>query len=313
MNLRQISYFVSISECNSFLKTSQVLHVSQPTVSSQIKLLEEELGVILFERRPSGVVLTPEGEEFLYYAKNIKKNIQLAKESLRYSNTSTGGSVTVGIPGSLSPILSVKLIQAVRRDLPNVKLKVVSGLTGNLLEWIRDGSIDFGLVFDEIPLYGLDLEWLLTECLYLVGRTADEFDDLVDSNNHIPLTKIRELPLVLPSMAHGLRKVVESHADKAGITLNVCAEVDAYELLFEMVASTDMFTVYSRAGLQGRAYLHLLHSAKIVDPPIERKIFLAHASGRPLNRVVRSVDKYVREILSEAATSKWWGIKNLNN
>jgi LysR family nitrogen assimilation transcriptional regulator len=154
MNLRQIAYFVSISECNSILKASQILHISQPTVSSQIKLLEEELEVVLFERRSSGVILTPEGKEFLTYAKNILNNVQGAKESMRSSKTGEVGSVTVGIPNSLSPILSIKLVQAVRKELPNVRLKVISGMTGNLLEWILQGNIDFGLVFNEIRRSG---------------------------------------------------------------------------------------------------------------------------------------------------------------
>lgn len=310
MNLRQIAYFVSISECNSILKASQILHISQPTVSSQIKLLEEELEVVLFERRSSGVILTPEGKEFLSHAKNILNNVRSAKESMRSSKTGEVGSVTVGIPNSLSPVLSTKLVQTVRKELPNVRLKVISGMTGNLLEWILHGNIDFGLVFNEIPLYGLDLECLLIEYLYLVGRSAEEFEDLVDANDRFSFKNIRGLPLVLPSTDHGLRKMVEAHAQQVGVPLNVCAEVDGHELLPEMVAGTDMFTVFSRAGLQGRAYLHSLHSVKIVDPPIERKIFLAHAAGRPLSRVARNVDRYVRQILLEAAKSAWWDIKH---
>ena len=65
MNLRQLSYFVAIAEQGSILKAAQVVHISQPAVSAQIKLLEEELGVQLFERRPAGVLLTPEGRDFL--------------------------------------------------------------------------------------------------------------------------------------------------------------------------------------------------------------------------------------------------------
>jgi LysR family nitrogen assimilation transcriptional regulator len=183
-------------------------------------------------------------------------------------------------------------------------------MTGNLLEWILHGNIDFGLVFNEIPLYGLDLECLLIEYLYLVGRSAEEFEDLVDANDRFSFKNIRGLPLVLPSTDHGLRKMVEAHAQQVGVPLNVCAEVDGHELLPEMVAGTDMFTVFSRAGLQGRAYLHSLHSVKIVDPPIERKIFLAHAAGRPLSRVARNVDRHVRQILLEAAKSAWWDIKH---
>jgi LysR family nitrogen assimilation transcriptional regulator len=309
MNLRQISYFVTISECKSFLKASQVLHISQPTVSSQIRLLEEELDAVLFERRSSGVMLTPEGEEFLVYARNIVQNVQYARESLRMSRADAVGAVTVGIPGSLSPIVSIKLIEAVRRELPNVKLKVVSGMTGYLLDSILQGSIDFGLVFNEIPLYGLDLECLLTEYLCLVGRAPSDFEHLLDAESRVPLKKLAGLPLALPSMDHGLRKLIEAHARQAGVPLNISVELDASELLLEIVASTDMYTVYSQAALQGRAFQKLLHSARIVDPPIERKILLAHMAGRPLTRVARSVDAYVRKILLEAAASDWWELK----
>jgi LysR family nitrogen assimilation transcriptional regulator len=131
----------------------------------------------------------------------------------------------------------------------------------------------------------------------------------VDSDNRISLKQLAGLPLALPSMDHGLRRLIETHAQQAGVPLNVDVELDAGELLLEIVASTDLFTIYSRAALQGRGFQNLLHPVRIVNPCIERKILLAHMSGRPLTRVARSVDKYVRQILLEAAASDWWEIK----
>ena len=147
MNLKQLTYFVAIAEHGSILKASQAVHVSQPAVSAQIKLLEEELGVQLFERRSDGVLLTPEGQEFLGHANQVLSSVESARESMRVYRATEVGRVSVGVPGSLISLLTVPLVEEVQKQLPGVQLRVVSGLSGHIQRWISDGTLDFGLVY----------------------------------------------------------------------------------------------------------------------------------------------------------------------
>lgn len=314
MNLRQLSYFIAIADHRSIIKAAEVLHVSQPSVSTQIKLLEEELEVLLFERRRDGTILTPEGQEFLGYARSALDTLAAAKASLRAYQITEVGNVTVGIPGSLSPLLSLSLIETVQKNCPNIKIKVVTGLSGHLSEWVRDGTIDFGLLYADSPVIGLDFELLMKEHLFLAisQRNADAIRTRV-RNGSIAFSDLRDVPLVLPSREHGLRVLVDKVANKAGIKLNVQTELDASELLLEWVLRSSHGTILSLAALRGaRVPDDELFVAHIHEPTIERRVSLAYASDRRLSRTARRVEIILRNLIRQELESGWWTFAEIN-
>jgi len=306
MNLRQLAYFAAVAEHRSFLKASEVLHISQPSVSAQIRLLEEELEVQLFERRPGGTVLTPEGKDFLVHARTVLDTLEAARASLRSHQAAEVGRVAVGIPGSFSPVLSLPLIEAVQRECPNVRLKVVSGLSGHVYQWILDGTLDFGLMYEAAPVNGLDMDLLLSEHLVAVARERSDLADRLTAAGEIRLAQLAGLPLVLPGRDHGLRKLVDEAARKIGIGLDVSTELDAHELLTEMVRRTGCFTILSLAALRARSAGEPLFTARVIEPAIERRVSVAHASGRPLSRAARRVEAIMRELLRAEIGQGWW-------
>lgn len=315
MNLRQLSYFIAVAEHRSIIKAAQALFISQPSVSTQIKLLEEELDVQLFERRQDGTILTPEGREFLGYARVALDTLGAAKASLRAHQVTEVGTVTVGIPGSLSPMLSLRLLETVRRDCPNIRLKIVSGLSGHLARWILDDTIDFGLVYSPSPIAGLDLELLLKEHLFLAShrKNADMLSGLCHDCN-IRLPDLRDIPLVMPSREHGLRALTEEVASSVNARLHVRTELDAHELLLEWVLRSDEATILSLAALRNlRIPKEDLFTAHIVDPCIERRICLAYASDRPLTRTARRVEVILRKLLLQELDAGWWDYAVINN
>lgn len=310
MNLRQLTYFVAIAEQGSILKASQALHISQPAVSTQIKLLEEELGVQLFERRPAGVLLTPEGRDFLRHAYDILGSVDAALASMRVHHTAEVGRVSVGIPGSLTSLLTVPLVEAVQEQLSNVQLRVVSGLSGHLHQWVVDGSINFGIVYANTyppaPIVGLDLEPLLTEELFVAASDRGALREHLTSAGEVPLASLAGLPLVLPGREHGLRAIIEEAAARAGVRINVPTELDAPEQLKEMARRPGAFTVLSQAAIRNDPADRPLFTARIINPTIERVALLAHASGRPLSRAARRVEQIIRSIVASEISKGWW-------
>lgn len=306
MNLRQLGYFIAIAQHSSFLKASKTLNISQPSVSAQIKLLEEELEVQLFERRSNGTVLTPEGREFLIHARTILETIAVARNSMRAHQTAEVGQVSVGIPGSLASTLTVPVVEASQKELPNVQLRVASGLSGHIRQWILGGSLDFGLVYTRSPLVGLDLEPLLSEELYVAARERSALKKQLTIDGEIPLRNLAGLPLVLPGREHGLRTAVEEGAAQLGVALHVRTELDAPEQLKEMVRRTGCFTILSLAALQNDHPGDRLFTARITSPSIERVVCLANASGRPLSRAARRIEQILKSIIREELRKGWW-------
>jgi len=305
MNIKQLSYFVAIAEHGSFVKASANLHISQPSVSSQIKLLEEELGIQLLERRPDGVVLTLEGKDFLQHAYTILRAVDAARDSIRAYQTSEVGRVAVGMPNSISAVLAVSLVDAVQKLLPNVQIKLVSGVSGHIQKWVMNGELDFGLVYADGQVPGTDIQNLLVEDLYLAARRRDDIEGLLSPGGELPMRKLGSLPMALPSTAHGLRRIIERAAASAGINLQVKTEIDPSEQLKQMVRKTGCFTILSLAALQdeGKAPLAV---ARIVDPPIQRVVSILHVSGRPLSRAARRVENVLLELISEELKKGWW-------
>jgi len=314
MNLRQLSYFIAVADQRSIVRAAELLHISQPSVSTQIKLLEEELEVQLFERRQDGTILTPEGKEFLGYARSALDTLAAAKAALRSHQVTEVGTVTVGIPGSLSTLLSLPLIEQVQNQCPNIKIKVVTGLSGHLSKWIMDGTLDFGLVYVDAPVLGLDLELLMKEHLFLaIGEKNSARIRQQSPDGDLAFADIRHVPLVMPSREHGLRALVDKVSAGAGLSLDVRTELDASELLVEWVLRTSHATILSLAALQGiRLARDELYTAHIVDPVIERRISLAYASDRPLSRTGRRVEVILRELLKARSSQDWWKFAEVN-
>jgi LysR family nitrogen assimilation transcriptional regulator len=305
VNIKQLSYFVAIAEQGSFVKASAVLHISQPSVSSQIKLLEEELGIQLLERRPDGVVLTLEGKDFLQHAYTILRAVDAARDSIRAYQTSEVGRVAVGMPNSVSAVLAVSLVDAVQRQLPNVQIRLVSGVSGQIQKWVMNGELDFGLVYADGQAPGADIQNLLVEDLYLAAQREEHIQALLTPGGELPMRKLGALPIALPSTAHGLRRIIERAAAAAGINLQVKTEIDPSEQLKQMVRKTGCFTILSLAALQDEAKTPLA-IARIVDPPIQRVISILHVTGRPLSRAARRVENVLLEIISEEVKKGWW-------
>lgn len=306
MNFKQLSYFVAIADHKSFLKASHALHITQPTVSAQIKLLEDEVQVELLERRCDGTVLTPEGRDFLVHARTVLNALEEARASMRVHQAEEVGRVSVGIPGSLTGLLTVPLTELVLRDLPGVQLRVVSGLSGHISRWILEGSIDFGLVYGGGPVPGLDLEPLLEENLFLIGRDSASLKSLLNPKRECEAHRLQGLPLVLPGREHGLRAVIEDAVARAGVPLNVIAELDAPEQLKEMVRRTGCYTIGSVAAIRHDPHETVFAIAPIVNPKIVRVVSLAHASGRPLSRSARRVERQVKGLIAEELARGWW-------
>jgi DNA-binding transcriptional LysR family regulator len=142
MELRQLNYFVAIAEAQSFTRAAERLWVAQPGLSTQIRRLESELGVELFERRPRGVDLTDAGELFLERAREAVAAAALARRTGDDLRAGLVGTIRLGVvTGTGWPHLG-ELLRRFGRDRPDVELTVVESYAGMLLRDLRDGRLD---------------------------------------------------------------------------------------------------------------------------------------------------------------------------
>ena len=169
MDVRQLRYFLAIAEEGSISRAAERLGVAQPSLSQHIKNLEEDLGVELLVRSARGVSTTESGAVLVAHARGILRAVELAREDVRHLSTEPRGVVAVGLPSSVSMVLTVPLAETVRVDLPHVTLRTMEAMSGHVLNWLEEGTIDLGILFNAAGLRHLVVKELMVEDLYLIG------------------------------------------------------------------------------------------------------------------------------------------------
>ena len=136
MNFRALQYFVKLAELKHFSNAANACFVSQPTLSTQIRKLEEELGVSLVERAPRHVMLTPIGEDIAHRAKHVLRDIEHIKDVARRSKDPETGTIKLGIFPTLAPYLLPHVIPGIRERYPDLRLQLAEEKTEDILHML---------------------------------------------------------------------------------------------------------------------------------------------------------------------------------
>ena len=299
MDLRQLRYFVAIVQCGSITRASVQLNVAQPALSLHIRNMEADLGVPLLFRTPQGVQPTEAGVILLRNAQLILGQFEQAEAEIRGSKAEPTGPVRLGLPSSISQILGVPLILAAREHFPRISLRVAEAMSGYVLDWLRLGRVDLGLLYAVVEDRGLRSISLLSEALVLFGP-ADAVAD-----GPVTLRTLAERSLVLPSPGHGLRDLLDEKAAEEGLHLAPGIEIDAYGSIKVMVERGLGFSVLPAHAVQKEVGEGRLRAWPF-DPPLMRTVHLVLPTDRPLSHAARAVEGLCCTTLADLVRSGAW-------
>lgn len=158
MTLTQLRYVLAVIDHGGFGRAAEHCHVTQPTMSAQIKKLEEGLNVLLFERTGAGVHVTPIGQQIVQFARGMIEQAQAIKSVARGSGGLPAGSVRLGVVTSAAPALLTTAIQAVRKKFESLKIDVHEGSPTDLIAQLKNYEID--LIIGLMPTEEPGLRWL---------------------------------------------------------------------------------------------------------------------------------------------------------
>ncbi|MBJ3778106.1 LysR family transcriptional regulator [Acuticoccus mangrovi] len=301
MEIKQLKYFLAVSECGSFSKAAVLFSVAQSALSRHVRSLEEELGAALFYRNGRGVVVTESGNLLIDYARTIVDSAKEVSQKIEMMREAPGGQLVLGVPPTANAILSAPLVHRFRKDFPRVKLKVQEGFSGHVLEWLSTGRIDVGVLYDAPRTSTLVTEPLIEEELFLIGPPDVPARLLKGS---VSAAELARLPLILPSHPHGLRRLVDSAFSDAGVEPNIECEIDSLPCTLNLVAQSVGYTILPHASifLRGGAPL----SATRIEPSITRQLVLATSTQRPMTGVTRSLAKAIVTLVDELVADGVW-------
>lgn len=215
MNLRDLRYFVALADTKHFGKAAERSYVSQPTLSAQIKKLENYLGVQLIERQPRRVTLTETGAKIVPIARRILQDSDEIVSLARNEHDPLSGKLKVALIPTIGPYLLPLVTRRLRKQLPRLKLMLYEHQTQPLLEKLRAGDIDLGVLALPVPLDGLEATELYAEPFTVAVPTNNP----LAKRNAIKLDDLEGETLLLLEDGHCLR-------DQA---LDVCSRVDVKE------------------------------------------------------------------------------------
>jgi LysR family nitrogen assimilation transcriptional regulator len=231
VELRDLRYFASVARTGNFGRAAQELRVSQPTISHQIRKLEDELGSQLLVRHARGVTLTPSGACLLQRLDTILHLLAAPLEPAAEA-AALCGTVSLALPAEMAPLLVPLLMARVQASWPGVTLDIQQGVSGEVEAWVLNGRADVAVMQDPPALDTLRIEPLVTEGL---GVVASPRAAVAESAQPLRLRELAALPLILPNPQHWIRRRLASAGFQRGLRLEPAFQIDGAALAKEMV------------------------------------------------------------------------------
>lgn len=303
MDFKQLRAFLTVAETGNVTRAADVLHLVQPAVSRQIRLLEEDIGAALFERERHGMVLTDRGKALIGYARRALLELDRARAEIAgTTEDEVSGLVTLGLLPSTIDVLSSALVTAIAEQYPGIRVRIAMGYAGTLLRWLETGEVDAALLYGAERSTEIQTTPLVEEPLWVIGPKEAK----LQRNRPVSLAQLATEKLVLPSAPHGIRTLVEHACAVANITLNVSAETNSLSVQRRLVLGGLGLTILPPIAVVEDLQALKLSGAPLMDPAISRTIVLGLPTNRPIGRHVRcAVGVLTTETERAIATGAW--------
>lgn len=302
MDLKQLRALVTVAQTGNVTKASALLNIVQPAVSRQLRLLEEDVGVLLFERGRHGMVLTEAGASLVEYARRIMNEVDRARAEIRPKRGPVGGIVTIGLLPSTCDLISSALLTRLKNEYPGIRARITVGYGGHLQQWLEAGEIDAALLYDPKPVPTLQIQPLLEEALWVVGEPRQK----LRKSKPVTMAWVAERPVILPSAPHGLRNLVNQAAADAGIKLNIAAETNSLSVQKSLVLGGHGLTILPSVAIQDELKAGLLSAAPLSEPSILRRVVLATIATRQATSPVRATLPLLVACMRDAVAAGEW-------
>lgn len=303
MELRQLRYFVAIVDHGSLSRAAHILHVAQPALTQQLRQLEQELGVQLLHRTAQGVLNTDAGKIFYEHAQAILKQVADARSAVTQSAERPSGSVTLGLPHSISGALALPLLTATRAHYPEITLQLTEELTGNLADQLKSGRVNLAVLFDDGQLSQFATTPLAEEELHFICRADATY---AKSEQSLTLKQALAATLILPGLQHGVRPRIESVARDAGLSVGNVIEINSIAILKSALLADMGATILPSAPVLDELHRGTLRAQRIRSPSISRTVVLCSSRNIPLTNAAAAISRLVRQVSARLCAEGVW-------
>ena len=295
MNLRELEYLVAVDEERHFNLAAQRCFVSQPTLSGQLKKLEEELGVMLIERNTRKVSMTDVGAAVAQQARQVLKEVKTIKEITQSFEDPMAGELKVGLIPTVAPYLLPEIIPELRQNFPRLTLWLHEHQTAVLLEKLKNADLDLLLLALPVDTDEFSYIDLFQEPFWL----AVPGNDKLSKKNKVQLMDLNEQEMLLLEEGHCLRGQALDVCFSAGATENNTFRATSLETLRHMVNEGIGMTLLPELAVpKNRAKSDTIQYIPFSEPGPSRRIGMLYRQGSYREETYRQMAQVIKEKMS---------------
>ena len=295
----RLKVFRTVAEAMSFRKAAEVLHLSQPAVSQQIRALEEEARVRLFDRaggdgHGNQIALTEAGRVLLGYANRAAATMAEAERALAALNHEVTGELRLGASTTVAQYLLPRILGAFLKQYPHVRMSVVSGNTEEIAAAVAEGKVALGIIEGPAMRRDVKTEPMAPDELVLIVSPGHAWSQ---RKGGIPAAELATVPLLLRERGSGSRRVVERALKEAGLplkSLKVAMELDSTEAIISGVEAELGVGFVSRWAVGKVLRLGSVKVVKVVGLRMVREFSFVHVAGAEAIGAAAAFQRFAR-------------------
>jgi DNA-binding transcriptional LysR family regulator len=292
MELNQLRIFCAVVEKKSFSKASEAVFLSQPTVSLQIRALEQELDTRLLDRQGREVSVTGSGKLLYGYARKILQLVDEAEQAIAQLKGLIRGEIIIGASTIPGEYILPRMLAEFKEKHPGIEINLTIGDTREIIHKVLDNEVEIGFVGQREGSEKLVFHNFSTEKLVLIASVNSPWF----TRDQIAVEELRKVPFVLRESGSGTRGTVERRLRKLGIKeadLTIAMRVGSTAAVKTAVESGAGVSIISERAIENEIELGLLKKIPIKDLELEREFFTVHRRGRSQSPATKALLKFI--------------------
>jgi LysR family nitrogen assimilation transcriptional regulator len=305
MDLKQLRTFRAVAELGSLSKAADRLRAAQPALSRHIKLLERDLRVELFVRNRRGMQLTSAGQVLLDRTTGVVRQIEQVRDDVQSASGKPSGRVILGLVPTVSAVFSGRFARRVVTDFPDVSLRIVESYGGHLVEWLHRGEMDLAITYGPAVDLHLQVQSIGREDIAVVGPPGSD----LNKRKNVDLKWLVKQKLIVPSLSHGLRALLEKSVARERLTLTPMMEADSYRAQISLMEEGLGYTLLPASAIRAELAAGRLEMAALANPVISRELILASPIEHPASIATAAIAELIVAEIAQLAKEGLWKIR----
>jgi len=292
MELNQLRIFCAVVEKKSFSRASEAVFLSQPTVSLQIRALEQELGTNLLDRQGKEVSVTGSGKILYGYARKILQIADEARQAIAQLNGLIMGEIIIGASTIPGEYILPGLLTGFKEQYPGIDINLVIGDTKEIIRKVLDHEVEIGFVGQKEKGDKLEFNGFSTERLVLIAPMSPPWLP----RDRITVEELKKLPFIIRESGSGTRSNIESKLHEFAVKetdLNIVMRVGSTAAVKKAVESGAGVSIISERAIENEIKLGLLKKVPIEGLELEREFFIVQRRGRSLTPATEALLKFL--------------------